>query len=81
MSYYEEISRSKPKARKLHRCIWCGENIDVGEVYEYVAYKYMGDFQTNHFHLECVMPCVKECDEMDGEFMPYENTRGKTNSE
>lgn len=77
MSYYEEISRTTPKARKPHRCIWCGQSINVGEAHEHVVSMYMGEFQDNRFHLECVKPCETECAEMDGEFMPYENERGK----
>jgi len=76
VSYYEEISRSTPKARKPHRCIWCGQLIEVGERYVYVAYRFLGDFQTNHFHPECVKPCEAACAETEGEFMPYENARG-----
>jgi hypothetical protein len=77
MTYIEEISRSKPKARKQHRCIWCGEPIMVGEVHEHSVSKYMSDLQDHRFHLECVKPCEEGCAEMDGEFMPYENERGK----
>lgn len=77
MSYYEEISRTTPKASKTHRCIWCGEPIVEGETHQRVVSKYMGDFQDNRFHMECVKPCEAECAEMGGEFMPYENERGK----
>lgn len=77
MRYYEEISTSTRKAAKEFRCIWCGESINVGDTHQRTVSKYMGDFQDHRFHLECVTPCEEECAEMDGEFMPYENERGK----
>jgi hypothetical protein len=76
VSCYEEVSRSAPKARKTHKCIWCGQPIEAGKQYVYVAYRFLGDFQTNKFHPECVKPCEEECSDGDGEFMPYENARG-----
>ena len=36
----ETISSTKPKARKEHKCNWCGGIIKVGEIYERQFLKY-----------------------------------------
>lgn len=77
MSDVVYIYNSKPKARKQHRCIWCGEAITVGEVHEKQVLKHIGDLHCNRFHMECSGPCSSYCSGADGEFMPYEGIRGK----
>lgn len=53
MCSYTEIERVVHKARKPHKCTWCGEMIVVGERYERERCVFEGDPQTNCFHLEC----------------------------
>ncbi len=31
---YSYLGSSTPKARKKHRCEWCGEAIEIGEMHE-----------------------------------------------
>jgi hypothetical protein len=53
MSYYVHLATSKPKARKPHRCIWCGEQIDQGETYVVNKGVYDNRMQTTKWHAEC----------------------------
>lgn len=50
---YQLLSESTPKARKQHRCIWCGQSIEAGTVYRHERSMYDGNFQNHHWHLEC----------------------------
>lgn len=74
--YYEAISDTSPKAKVNHQCIWCGEDIKIGEIHRRIVSKYMGDFQDHRFHSECVKPCHMVCMRQDGEFQPHDNMRG-----
>jgi len=49
----ETISHSTPKARKEHKCDWCGETINVGEQYNRAFCKddYVYVWK-NHIHCE-----------------------------
>ena len=63
-------------AKKLHKCIWCGEAIPAGMKYRHEFSKYCGDVQNHKFHLECYTSMQKYIDaEEDGEFEPYMNER------
>lgn len=50
---YALISETKPRARKRHRCIWCGEFILKGEIYRHERSVYDGHWQDHKWHLEC----------------------------
>jgi hypothetical protein len=50
---HEFYEARKVKARKPHKCHECRRQIEVGEVYEYVASKYDGDFSTTKTCLSC----------------------------
>lgn len=50
---YQELHSKKVRTRKMHRCEWCGEMIAEGDVADYRAYKYEGDFNTDYMHEEC----------------------------
>lgn len=41
------------KARKRHRCTWCWEYVEKGEVYKRYRYFDGGDAGTVKLHLEC----------------------------
>jgi len=73
------IAEETRKARKAHRCIWCGQQILPGETYRYVRGVFEGDPQSNHYHQECDNACSLWAAEEggDGEFAPYENERPK----
>lgn len=54
MADYRLLDQSDPVARKAHRCIWCGERIDVGETYRREKSVYYGHMQNHAWHPECV---------------------------
>jgi len=57
--YSDEIH----KARKIHRCMLCGHNIEVGEKYHRQAGKYDGDFFDRCLHNECDKMIEEYCSE------------------
>ena len=74
---YEHIRDDIRKARKTHRCVWCGEEIKPGEKYHDRAYTFEGDFRADKMHLECMKACGESDDIGDG-FEEYQQIRGKT---
>jgi len=42
-----------PRARKVHRCTWCGEPIAIGEKHKAWAGTFDGDFSQSRLHDEC----------------------------
>lgn len=74
---YTILSEATHVARKTHRCIWCGEQIAVGETYRRVKIAYDGELHDNKFHPECDQDCVESAREEGGfiEFMPYSAPR------
>lgn len=76
MSYWPLDSGDR-KARKEHRCIWCGEPISSGEHYHFQVGIFDGDFQNNKFHQECAKASSEFFQEEDS-FSPYEFKRGST---
>lgn len=69
------ISESTQRARKAHRCSWCGQPIPVGEVYVRTRFAFEGDPGSNKFHLECDKAAEDDYAEWGEGFMPYENER------
>ena len=49
----EQISRSKPKARKQHKCDWCKLPIEIGTEYDRALIKYDGHIYTWKNHISC----------------------------
>ena len=72
---YSLLRDSYPIARKIHRCIWCGEAIEPGEKYWSEQSIYYGNFQHHKWHLECESTSKDYFAEGDNEFIPYENER------
>lgn len=71
MSDYH-VAPTHPRARKEHRCIYCGGPILVGEQYVQQEGFYDGAPYRNRYHAECRETCVDECREYgDWEFVPY----------
>lgn len=63
---------TRPRARKEHRCIYCGGPIIVGEQYAQQTGFYDGAAYRNRFHEECYGDCADEySDAGDCEFTPY----------
>lgn len=77
---FTELSHATRKARKEHRCEWCGEKIEKGQ--DYFNYTGIGDggFQDNKVHLECLDAMQEhfKYNTFDDEFMPYQFKRGST---
>lgn len=44
---------TKPTAKRRHTCDACGQAIEPGEQYAYIAYKWEGEFYVTKQHLEC----------------------------
>lgn len=74
---YEHIRENVRKARKLHRCVWCSEEIRPGEKYHDRAYKFEGYFCYDKMHSECMAACKNSYDIGDG-FEAHQQIRGKT---
>ena len=74
MSWYH-LRDEDVKARKNHRCILCGEDILVGEVYRQRTGTDEGEIHTMRMHQECQKESAK-WDSDDWEcWEPYEMDR------
>ncbi|MGD9590832.1 MAG: hypothetical protein AB7Q37_18480 [Pyrinomonadaceae bacterium] len=73
MSTYVLIRESYPRAGKRHRCIWCGERIEIGERHRHEISRYDG-LQDHRWHVECDDD-AREALRYDPEFIPYNNER------
>jgi len=75
MSYGTEIT--KPKARKNHRCYWCGETICRGETYVRWGWAEDGKMSTVRMHPECYKAASDSIKSNYDEYLPEcENPRG-----
>jgi hypothetical protein len=78
MSYYVHLVTLKPKARKPHRCIWCGEQIDQGETYVLKKGVYEGyQMQTTKWHAECDTAACDWFDKTGEDEMPAAGEMGR----
>lgn len=76
MSYgYTLLADSWPVARKPHRCIWCGQQIEAGEKYRCERSVYDGEMQDHAWHAECDADAAEQFRHGEDEFSPYENER------
>lgn len=73
------IGETTQKAKKEHRCSWCGQQILVGESYLRSRVVFEGDPQTNKFHPECGDAAAADNMEWGEGFMPYEQERPTAN--
>lgn len=72
---YQLLSESHPVAAKVHRCIWCGQDIPVGETHRHERSIYEGEFQNHRWHSECDDVFTSMCTHGEESFEPYENER------
>lgn len=76
MSYgYTLLADSWPIARKPHRCIWCGQQIEAGEKYRRERSVYNGEMQNHAWHPECDEAAAEEFSHGEQEFIPHQNER------
>jgi len=72
------LSEGKPKARKIHTCCWCEEEINLGETYYCYSGRNDGVFQHTKVHLECKAAMVRDQENIsDWGFERYTNRRGE----
>ena len=50
---FEHLRSSTPRAAKVHKCSWCGEDIVIGEKHHYVVGLFEGEIQNQRLHNEC----------------------------
>ena len=73
---YRLLSSDERKARKQHRCVWCGEKILKGEKYRHEKSVYDDQMQDQKMHMECVKAADAYFKETrEEEFDPYEHER------
>lgn len=72
---YVLLSEAYPKARKVHRCIWCGQTIEPSTQYRVESSRYDGQWQNFKWHLECNKAFASHFSREGEEFTPYENER------
>lgn len=58
------------RARKSHRCSWCGNAIEVGAIYRRWYSIVDGFGATNKVHEKCLPELKGECDANGGEYQP-----------
>jgi hypothetical protein len=74
---YSLIANSTQKAKKEHRCTWCGQQILVGDEYVRIRGVFEGEPQTDKLHPECDDAASEYFREWgaDEGYSPYENER------
>lgn len=63
------------KAAKAHRCIWCGQRIEVGATYMDERSVYDGNIQRHRWHPECDKAASEYFQSGEEEFDPHQNER------
>lgn len=76
---YTQLRHAFHRARKEHTCIWCGEIIHKGDLYDRVVGTYEGGFQDDCYHPECRLDCEEyfRNNPYEEDFEPYEQERPK----
>lgn len=73
-----ELTNKDVKCRKVHRCVWCGEQINVGDNAHYRSGIYEGEFFSDYWHPECHEAMMRSDFGYENEFNPMDQKRGKT---
>ncbi len=76
---YRLLSEHVRTARKHHKCIWCGQEIVVGEKYIHEKSVYDHQMQNHSWHPECNSAADEYFALGEEEFTPYENDRPSKN--
>jgi len=66
------LKETEPKARKEHKCNWCGQAIEKGEVYQSSVHIYDGHKYTWKNHISCMEIAIK-LDMFDGDPVDQEH--------
>ena len=73
---YTLLSETVRKARKKHRCIWCGESINVSFTYVDERSVFDGAMQRHRWHPECLDSAREGWQSGDDEeFIAYSHER------
>ena len=72
---YQNLATTRPKARKPHRCDWCGEWIPAREQYVQDRGVWEDRIQVFHMHAECWRALLQLAAPDEG-FDPYQMARG-----
>lgn len=76
MADYRLLCQRDRVADKAHRCIWCGETIEAGQLYRREKSVYLGVMQNHAWHLECAKDRYVGLESGDDhEFIPYSADR------
>ena len=78
MTCYTLIRETWPKARKPHRCIWCGQTSPVGAQHCHEVSRY-DELQDHRWHGECRDAGFRHFSDAECEFIPYDNERPAPN--
>lgn len=80
MSYDLLSERTIKAVAKPHRCIWCPEDIIVGQPAVKTAGSYCGEFQSEYWHPECRAAAITffRANPGEDELYPHECKRGST---
>ena len=63
------------KCRKVHRCLWCGDEIEPGETAFFWKYIIDDKMQNDYYHADCYA-AMGEGDDDTEDFEPYTFERG-----
>lgn len=75
---FEEISiKHIKKCRKVYKCIWCGEQIEIGQPSTNRTYIFHDHLQRDKCHPECYK-CLQEIVDIDDGFIAGDYFRGST---
>lgn len=80
---FECIASEVLRARKRHRCTWCGQHIDIGEHYTRQRVIVDGDIGTQKMHAECLEAMHSLASRERGAitFTPWDHPRGGINED
>ena len=77
---FRPLNEKLVNVRKPHRCVWCGEHIQIGQTAFYRAYVFDQSFMSDYLHPEC-MVAMMHSEYLDEGFEAYSFKRGLTDAE